>query len=198
MTNPRPKAAIRFFDDEDEEDLKRLKKITRSPGVREWMEDLKGMNHIHFREWMKERGEENYYLFAVCAESETESGMTPPQGFIYLYPRKGKRGVLEVSYARKQYGIKGLMASGLRLVSHKVKRIRRKLGYTSKTRLVAEIDPKNTASERVIQAAGFENTGEKLGKRDVRFVWELNWRKLAKKMREKGELVGKLKIKLKN
>ena len=188
LTNIRPKAVVRFFDEEDEADLKRLKKIVRSPGVREWMEDLKGMRHVHFKDWMEERGEENYYLFAVCAESDNEEGMTPPQGFIYLYPRKNRRGVLEVSYARKRFGVKGLMSSGLRYTCSKVRRIRRRLGYVSRTRIVAEIDPKNSASERVVKAAGFENTGERLGRRDVRFVWELNWRVMRRKMREKGEI----------
>ena len=188
LTNSKPRAVVRFFDDEDEEDLLRLKKIVRSPGVREWMEDLKGMKQVHFKEWMEEQGEGNHYLFAVCAESENETGMTPPQGFVYFYPRKGRRGVLEVSYAKKRFGLKGLMGSALRQASRKVKVGRKKIGYVSPTRVVAEIDPENSASERVIRSAGFENTGERLGKRDVRFVWELNWRKLRLKMKEKGEV----------
>ena len=182
------KAVIRYFDAQDRNDLVRLKKIVRSPGVREWMEDIKGMKHLHFKEWMEEKGEGNYFLFAVCAQSENEAGMTPPQGFIYLYPRKDKRGVLEVSYARKKHGIKGLMSSALRQCCRKARRRRKYLGYTSRTRIVAEIDPKNTASERVVKAAGFEDTGERLGRRDVRHVWELNWRRMIKKMREKGEI----------
>ncbi|KKT37295.1 MAG: hypothetical protein UW26_C0036G0001, partial [Candidatus Collierbacteria bacterium GW2011_GWF1_44_12] len=99
-----------------------------------------------------------------------------------------KRGVLEVSYAKKRFGKRGLMGSALRQASLKARRIRKRLGYKTSLHIVAEIDPENIPSERVIRGAGFENTGERIGRRDVRYVWELNWRRLMKKMREKGEL----------
>ncbi|KKT46340.1 MAG: hypothetical protein UW35_C0016G0023 [Candidatus Collierbacteria bacterium GW2011_GWF2_44_15] len=182
------KAIIRFFDEDNAEDIRRLKIIVRSKGVRGWMEDLKGMRKMDFEDWAAERGETGYFLFAVCAPSRNEAGMTLPQGFIYLYPREGKRGVLEVSYAKKRFGKRGLMGSALRQASLKARRIRKRLGYKTSLHIVAEIDPENIPSERVIRGAGFENTGERIGRRDVRYVWELNWRRLMKKMREKGEL----------
>ncbi len=185
----RGKAVIRFFDEQNEGDLVRLKAIVRSPGVRDWMEDLKGMRKIHFEEWMEERGDGGNFLFAVCALSNNEAGMTLPQGFVYFYPREGSRGILEVSYAKKRFGKRGLMSSALRQASMKAKKIRRRLGYKTKLRIVAEIDPDNVASERVIMSAGFEDTGGQVGRRDIRNVWELNWRRLARKMREKGEIV---------
>ena len=182
------KAIIRFFDEDNAEDIRRLKIIVRSKGVRGWMEDLKGMRKMDFEDWAAERGETGYFLFAVCAPSRNEAGMTLPQGFVYLYPREGKRGVLEVSYAKKRFGKRGLMGSALRQASLKARRIRKRLGYKTSLHIVAEIDPENIPSERVIRGAGFENTGERIGRRDVRYVWELNWRRLMKKMREKGEL----------
>jgi len=182
------RAVIRFFDGENDEDIARLKRIVRSKGVRDWMEDLKGMRRIHFEEWTEERGEAGHFLFAVCARSDNEAGMTRPQGFIYFYPREDRRGVLEVSYAKMPYGKRGLMSSALRQASMKAKRIRKKMGYKTKLKIVAEIDPENVSSERVIRGACFEDTGEKLGRRDVRYLWEINWRKLLRKMKEKGEM----------
>lgn len=187
LTKNKPKAIVRYFDEDDPDDLKRLRKIVRSPGVKSWMEDLKGMRKIHFQEWMEEQGEEGYFLMAVCAESKNEDGMTAPQGFVYFYPKKHKRGLEEVSYGRKPHAIRGLMGSALRQACVKVRRKRRRLGLRSRTRILGEVDPNNKVSLHVLKSAGFEDTGVRLGKRDIRHIWELNWRRLLKKMREKGE-----------
>lgn len=174
---PKPKVAIRFFDTARSEDFERLKEIVDSPGVKQWMSDLKGMGTKHFYQWMEEQGYYNYYLFAVVIAEQGNPEYDKVQGFIYLYPCEWERGSLEVSFAKKPGAPSGLITPGLRLACEKVQEL-----YTKKTkrekpplRILAEIEPNNMPSMRVVWGAGFEEDEEY---EDDNAIYVLNWDRL--------------------
>src|SRR3989339_1194517 len=105
------KYVVRFFDADSATDLADLVAIVKSPGAQRWMDNVSDFSVHGFRTWMSEKGRENSFLFAV-AEMENAGLEGRVHGFVYVYPRKGERNTLEISYARRPDGVAGLMADG--------------------------------------------------------------------------------------
>lgn len=176
---PKPKVAIRFFDTSRIDDFERLKETIDSPGVHQWMADIGKMGTKHYYQWMEEQGLYNYYLFAVTIAEENHPERDKVQGFVYVYPCEWERGSLEVSFAKKPGAPSGLITPALRLASLKVREM-----YIKKTkrenpplRILAEIEPNNIPSMRVVWGAGFEEDEEY---EDDNSIYVLNWERLEK------------------
>ena len=136
----------------------RLKEVVQSPNVRRWMADLQGMGHRHFRDWMDEKGQYNYYTFAVVLADPNHSLFNKVQGFVYIYPSDLERGTLEVSFAKHPGAPSGLIKPALREALIKVNEMYvRKTGRTNPPlKVIAEIESENEPSRRVVWGAGFE------------------------------------------
>lgn len=178
---PKPKVAIRFFDTSRSEDFDRLKEIIESPGVNQWMSDIGKMAPKHYYQWMNEKGQYNYFLFAVTVAEENNPEYDRVQGFVYIYPCEWERGSLEVSFAKKPGAPSGLITPALRLACAKVNEM-----FVAKTkrtnpplRILAEIEPENMPSMRVVWGAGFEEDEEY---EDDNLIYVLDWDRLRQIM----------------
>lgn len=159
---------VRFFDPEDLGDLKDLKEITTSRGVKKWMTDIYGVKHKHYKLWMEEQGKGNEFLFAIAGEQKVH-------GFVYFYPSELIRGRLEISYAKGENAPSGLMAKGINLASKLVAEyvFDRRPNKNNPPIVIAEIERKNVPSIKVIERAGFEMIRD--FDEDDNGVWQMNW-----------------------
>ncbi|HEX9008572.1 MAG TPA: GNAT family N-acetyltransferase [Patescibacteria group bacterium] len=183
----KPKVTVRFFNSNDSEDFVRLKEIVESPNVKKWMADLRGMGPRHYRDWMDESGQYNYYTFAVVLADPAHPLYNKPQGFIYIYPSDLERGTLEVSFAKHPGAPSGLIKPALRVALLKVAEYyAKKTGRTNPPlKVIAEIEPDNEPSRRVVWGAGFEEDEEYEEDNDI---YVLNWERLKEIMRIDGQL----------
>lgn len=173
----KPKVAVRFFDTHRSDDFERLLEIVNSPGVNQWMDDIAGMKEKHFYQWMEETGKYNYFLFAVTIVEENHLEFDKVQGFIYFYPCSWERGSIEVSFAKRPGAPSGLIAPALRLACFKLKEMyieKNRRNYPPLT-VLAEIEPGNVPSMRVVMGAGFEEDEEY---EDENAIYVLNWDRL--------------------
>lgn len=159
---------VRFFNPEDLSDLKDLKEITTSRGVRKWMTDIYGVKHTHYKQWMREQGKGNEFLFAVAGEQKVH-------GFVYVYPSDIIRGRLEISYAKGENAPSGLMTKGIRLACELVAEyvFDKRPAKKNPPIIIAEIEEGNLPSIKVVERAGFEQI-RKFDK-DDNGVWQMNW-----------------------
>ena len=177
----KPKVTVRFFNSNDNEDFVRLKEIVESPNVKKWMADLRGMGSRHYRDWMDEKGQYNYYTFAVVLADPNHPLFNKAQGFIYIYPSDLERGTLEISFAKHPGAPSGLIKPALREALLKVSQY-----YIQKTgrvnpplKVIAEIEPDNEPSRRVVWGAGFDVDEEY---DEVNDIYVLNWDRLKQIM----------------
>lgn len=174
------KAAIRFMDATNPEDVKHMQAILRSPEIQRWMEDVDDTNKQMLMEWASEHKRGKGILFAISGSSKltnlSETGNI--QGFVYFYPSKTAESALEISYAKRPGAESGQIASGVRQACIEAARMfneRNEIGKPQ-TRIVAEIDPENRGSVAVVKSAGFRYVGDK--------VWELEWDVLEQRLKE--------------
>ncbi len=162
---------VRFFDPESLSDLENLKEITTSKGVKKWMTDIYGVKHKHYKQWMREQGKGNEFLFAVAGEKRVH-------GFVYVYPSELIRGRLEISYAKSESGPTGIMIKGIqnacKLVAEYI--FERRPGKKNPPIVIAEIEQGNVPSIKVVERAGFEQIRK--FDEDDNGVWQLDWGKM--------------------
>jgi len=171
---------VRFFVPEDRKDLKDLREIIDSPGVKKWMASVRGMKHEHYKEWMAEHGKKSKFLFALAGPDLEDLGNTRIHGFIYFYPSDLMIGSLEVSYARRPGAPGGLITPAIVNGALIVKEMmhERRPDKPRPPRILAEIEEGNIPSIKVIEAAGFEMI-RTFDSHD-NGVWSLNWEKISK------------------
>ena len=162
------KYKVRFFDPESLDDIRDLKEITTSKGVRKWMTDIYGVKHKHYKQWMREQGKGNDFLFAVAGEQRVH-------GFVYVYPSELIRGRLEISYARSENAPGGIMAKGIKLACELVAEyiLDKRPGKKNRPIIIAEIEEKNAPSIKVVEKAGFEQIRK--FDEDGNGVWQMDW-----------------------
>lgn len=202
---PGERAAIRFFDSENKEDMVRLKKIIGHSEVRDRMDSVAGMSKRDMLDWADEKGSYGrYYLFAVSGTEEVfgvgSKQVGQVQGFVYLYAgseeRKiverlmkaglikrsevGKKRVFEISFAKLPRTKKGQMGSAVRQACMELTRLDRERGGTGAF-VFCFIDESNEGSIRVVEACGFERRGRHFYEEDSKemsALFVLNYKKL--------------------
>jgi hypothetical protein len=81
------KAAIRFFNTDDREDMARLRRIIHGQGTQKWMDEVSDLTDEDLRTWAQEKGgwrKRNAFLFAVTPSAgQPDAGEVA--GFVYIY-----------------------------------------------------------------------------------------------------------------
>lgn len=101
------KAAIRFFDSNDRQDMSKLRAIVASPGAQQWMEEVAELDDEDLRVWAQEKGgwkKRNAFLFAAVNNADHPSNVNEAvnssdhpnlagevEGFVYFYSGHDER-----------------------------------------------------------------------------------------------------------
>lgn len=210
------KAAVRFFDSGNKEDMSRLRKIVQHREVQERMDSVANMTRKDMFEWADEKGAYGrYYLFAVSGTKEVfgeeaeEVGQV--QGFVYLYAGAEERKIIErmvrakiiksnlvnnnkifeISFAKLPEAPGGQISSAVRQSCMELKRLD-KIKEGTGVFVFCFIDETNTGSMRVVEACGFERLGKHFYEEDsaeMSALYVLNHKKLMEimKMKKAGQ-----------
>lgn len=203
---PGQKTSIRFFNHDNEEDIRRLLKIVQDKKVREWVEGIEDMDFDDVKEWAGQKGQNigDDCLFAIVGSREyvANNEIGEVQGFVNTYEmpeelriRMEKEGflapdnlVLEVSYARNPEAKGRQVASGLLQVCFQVNNM---IGNGDESRPTRQIfsfvDRKNFASIKVMEEAGFVLVGEilyEVENEDKDLVFKIDWEKAQSILRK--------------
>jgi hypothetical protein len=152
---------VRFFDCENSHDLRDLVLIIESPEVQRWMDDVDGMNFVHYRRWMDKKGDGNEFLFAVADTRSENMDENRVHGFIFIYPSKIQDGSLEISFAKRPGAPSGLISPAIEVVCRYL------YDYLSEKKpwmmpglsILADIERANVPSIKVAERAGFKLIG---------------------------------------
>ncbi|KKT39813.1 MAG: hypothetical protein UW29_C0008G0001, partial [Candidatus Collierbacteria bacterium GW2011_GWC2_44_13] len=83
------KTSIRFFNHDNEEDIRRLLKIVQDKKVREWVEGIEDMDFDDVKEWAGQKGQNigDDCLFAIVGSREyvANNEIGEVQGFVNTY-----------------------------------------------------------------------------------------------------------------
>lgn len=134
------------------------------------MTDIYGVKHKHYKQWMREQGKGNEFLFAIAGEQRVHA-------FVYVYPSELIRSRLEISYAKSENAPSGLTAKGIKLACELVAEyiFEKRPGKKNPPIIIAEIESKNVPSIKVVERAGFEQIRK--FDEDDNGVWQMNWEK---------------------
>lgn len=214
-------AAIRYFDENSREDFTVINEILKDKRVKSWMDDAGKITWTDYKDWSGRHSNDSFLFSVHDSRLKNENEIKVIKGFVNIYsghgekyrakrliqlgilPKNKSKHILEISMAVRplqdgQITGSGLMSSALR---QSCLQVRSWLGSMQDSELVIYgfIDPKNLASIRAIEAAGFVKKGkakyDSTASEDS-LVYILSWRKLKKKLREKINIALRNKMKV--
>ena len=214
-------AAIRFFDENSRKDFEAINEILAAKQVRNWMDDAGKMGWRDYQYWAGTHTNQSFLFSVHDSRLEKKYQIRRVRGFVNIYSGRSekfrvkrmiKQGIvkdgsnrvfLEVSLALRPFkdgdcSGSGLMSSALR---QSCLQVRSWLNYPKESDLVIYgfIDPKNAASIKAIEAAGFIKKGKARCDSTTdedSIVYILSWRKLQKKIKLKLESALRNKMKI--
>ena len=165
---------VRYFDCEDNYDLRDLILTVESPEVQRWMDNVNDLNFVNYRKWMDEKGEGDRFLYAIADPKDANSD-SRVHGFVYIYPNVGHEGALEVSYAKRPGAPAGLTSPALSTACSMVTDYLKERNplRLHDLKFVAEIERDNVASIKVVEKIGFKRVGEFDSKNEAFWVKNL-------------------------
>jgi len=197
------KSAIRFFNPQDPEDLRRMGETLKDKSVAAFIEDIGNMSTGDIKNWLtRYKDEKRIENWEICYLVSGSVGVKPEefgevQGFINFYPEEDSRKflpekykktkeIVEIGYGRYPQSKPGLMSSAIRQACMEINKLK---GNTVITILVRE---ENNASIKTAEDACFDNYGVINGKdeqgrdeRDILFI--LNWDRLNTRLHTQAE-----------
>lgn len=149
---------VRFFDCENSHDLRDLVLTIESPEVQRWMDDVDGMNFVHYRRWMDKKGENDEFLFAIADRRSENMEENRVHGFVFVYPSKIQDGALEISFAKRPGAPSGLITPAIEVVCQYIYEhlSEKKPWVVPGLAIFADIERANVPSIKVVERAGFK------------------------------------------